>query len=424
MAYGHRRKGDCTDIELLIPPGKVDRKAFLDRVMNIMPVGKTPLTAAVEQAADVLKIAENPASVILVSDGIETCDRDPCELARKLAATGVAFKTHIVAFDLSSKEADTIRCLADETGGQFLPARDAGSLRDALEMAVQASAEPAAPPMPEEKLDPATVKAPASVPAGSVFKVEWEGPGNPGDYLTIVAKGAEDRDYGNYGYTRKGSPLDLTATITPGPHEVRYVAGRSRTVLGRADIEVTPIEATLKAPAEVVAGSHFQVEWTGPANRGDFVTIVPRGAEEGDYGSYAYAANGNPSKIRALNDAGEAEVRYVTGQKARTLARAPIVILPAEATLTGPESAIAGSTVRIAFTGPANQGDYITIVKVGTEEGRYGHYQYPKNSSDGHVEVRAPEEIGPHEIRYVAGAGGKTLAMAPIELAAMAATLR
>ncbi|MCB1233182.1 MAG: VWA domain-containing protein, partial [Verrucomicrobiae bacterium] len=202
MAYGHRRKGDCTDIELLIPPAKVDRKAFLDRVMGIMPVGKTPLTAAVEQAAEVLKIEENPASIILISDGLETCDRDPCALARALAAKGVAFKAHIIAFDLTSQDAETIRCLADETGGQFLPAQDAASLRDALEMAVTAAAEPMKPAMPEEILDPATVKAPDSVPAGSVFQVEWEGPDNQGDYVTIVPKTAEDRDYGNHAYTR------------------------------------------------------------------------------------------------------------------------------------------------------------------------------------------------------------------------------
>ena len=222
VAYGHRRKGDCTDIELLIPPGKVDRKTFLDRVLSIVPVGKTPLTDAVERSANYLKIEENPASVILVSDGIETCDRDPCVLARELAARGIAFKAHIIAFDLTSKEADTIRCLADETGGRFLLAQDARTLKDALQMAVEAASQPVTPdPMPEEILDPATLRAPASVPAGSEFQVEWKGPDNKSDFISIVPKGADDRDYGNYAYTVRGNPLTYWPQFLPAPHEVR-----------------------------------------------------------------------------------------------------------------------------------------------------------------------------------------------------------
>lgn len=425
MAYGHRTKGDCTDIELLIPPAQVDRKAFLDKVMNIMPVGKTPLTAAVEQAAEVLKIEENPASVILVSDGIETCDRDPCELARALRARGIDFKAHIVAFDIASKDAETIRCLADETGGQFLPAQDANSLRDALEMAVTAAAEPPKPEMPEQPLDPATVKVPATVPAGSVFQVEWEGPDNQGDYLTIVPKTADDRDYGNHAYSVKGSPLDLTAPIQPGPCEVRYVAGRARKVLGRADITVTPVEATVAGPAEVIAGSSFDVEFTGPGNQGDYLTIVEVGAEEGKYGHYDYTDQNKSgtAKLRAPDTAGDAEVRYVTGQKAKTLASYPVKVLPAEAIVSADEKAPAGSPVKITWKGPNNQGDYITIVAKGADEGSYKDYQYTKNSEDGTVLVDAPEEPGEHEIRYVTGQKGKTLASAPLLVESVTATV-
>ena len=425
VAYGHRRKGDCADIELLIPPGKVDRQAFLERVLSLVPVGKTPLSDAVERSANYLKFEENPASVILVSDGIETCDRDPCVLARDLAARGIAFKAHIVAFDLTSKEAETIRCLADETGGRFLQAQDARTLKDALQMAVEAASEPVtAAPLPEEILDPATLKAPPGVPAGSEFEVQWEGPDNKGDYLTIVPKGAEDRDFGNYAYTVRGNPATLTATMTPGPHEIRYMAARSRKVLGRTDIEVTPISGTVSAPAEVVAGSYFPVEWTGPANRGDYLTIVPAGAEEKEFTHYAYTRQGSPARIRALSEAGKAEVRYITGQKGKILARTPLTVLPAIATVSGPEKAGAGSEVPIEFIGPANQGDYITIVEAGAAEGRFKHYAYPKHAEDGKLKVKAPEATGPHEIRYIAGAGGKTLASAPIELTAMTATLK
>lgn len=139
MVYGHRRKGDCEDIELLIPPGPVDRAAFLAKVNALSPLGNTPLTRAVEMAATALKYEEHPATVILVSDGLETCGGDPCEMALKLEAAGLKFTTHVVAFDLTQQEILKIRCLADKTGGMLLRASDAGSLVHALKSAVESA---------------------------------------------------------------------------------------------------------------------------------------------------------------------------------------------------------------------------------------------------------------------------------------------
>lgn len=423
MAYGHREKGNCDDIELLVPPGKVDRAAFLEKVNGIMPKGMTPLTDAVEQAAGYLMIEENAANVILVSDGLETCDRDPCVLAGELAAKGIAFRTHIVAFDLTSDEAATIKCLADETGGAFLQAQDAATLKDALELAVEASSQAMAE-MPAPKLDPATLSAPATVPAGSKFEATWEGPDNPGDYLTIVAKTAEDGKYGNYAYTRNGSPAELTAPVEPGLCEVRYMASPGGEVLGRVDIEVVPVEATLKAPAEAVAGSSVAVEWTGPANDGDYLTIVPAGAEEGSYKGYAYTRDGSPAKVRALPDPGAAELRYVTGQGAKTLAFVPIQITKAEVAVAPPEAADAGEEIVVAFTGPNNEGDFLTIVLASAEEGASPNYAYTRDAVDGAVSLKAPEEAGDgYEVRYVSGAGSATLARAPIVVRPVTATV-
>ena len=81
MAYGHRRKGDCEDIELLIPAGPLSRAAYLAKVKALQPLGKTPLTRAVGLAAEALKYEEQEATVILVCDGLESCGGDPCELA-------------------------------------------------------------------------------------------------------------------------------------------------------------------------------------------------------------------------------------------------------------------------------------------------------------------------------------------------------
>ena len=84
VTYGHRRKGDCGDIEVLRQVGPVDADALMAQVNGISPKGMTPMTASVKMAAEQLKSSEGLTSVILVSDGVETCKADPCSVAAEL----------------------------------------------------------------------------------------------------------------------------------------------------------------------------------------------------------------------------------------------------------------------------------------------------------------------------------------------------
>ena len=131
-AYGHREKGNCGDIETLKPIGPVDPKEVAQIVDAISPKGKTPLTAAVRKAADELRFEEDRATVILVSDGEETCGGDPCAVARELEAAGIDFTVHVVGFDLTQEETANLQCIADNTGGKFLQASDAEELHQAM----------------------------------------------------------------------------------------------------------------------------------------------------------------------------------------------------------------------------------------------------------------------------------------------------
>lgn len=132
MAYGHRRKGDCSDIELLSNVAPVNKAAIMSKVQVINPKGKTPISSSVRQAADILKYNEQKATVILVSDGLETCNADPCALAAELEASGVDFTAHVVGFGVTTEESTQLQCIADNTGGQYLSASSAGELTTAL----------------------------------------------------------------------------------------------------------------------------------------------------------------------------------------------------------------------------------------------------------------------------------------------------
>ena len=137
MAYGHRRKGDCSDIETLVGIRMVNAQDFASSVDALSPKGKTPLSDAVIRAAEELKYSEDKATVILVSDGIESCKKDPCKVAEELEKKGVDFTAHIVGFDIKKEDQAKLRCIAENTGGSYFDAKDASSLQAALKGAVQ-----------------------------------------------------------------------------------------------------------------------------------------------------------------------------------------------------------------------------------------------------------------------------------------------
>jgi len=153
MAYGHRSKGNCDDIEVLKAPGMLDAVAMQKVVNALQPKGMTPITASVRMAAEQLKFTERKATIILVSDGEETCNADPCALGAELKKLGVDFAAHVVGFDLpEGKARSQLQCLAKATGGQYVEARNAAELNKALGQLAQA--ESAAQPKPIQNLKP------------------------------------------------------------------------------------------------------------------------------------------------------------------------------------------------------------------------------------------------------------------------------
>lgn len=420
MAYGHRRKGDCGDIELLIPVGKPDKTAFIGTVEAIMPKGMTPITASLELAAESLGYKESKATVILVSDGLETCNADPCAAAKKLEQRGVDFTAHVVAFDLKPGETEKLRCIADATGGRFFPASDAASLKDALDLAVGAATALKPEPAAEDKRKP-TLTAPDTAPAGSEIEISWETETLKGDHVTIAKAGSPDNPNYGYSYTHDRKSAPLTTLIEHGPAEIRYISGSTGKALARKPILLSEFSITLKAPTEAVAGSTVSIEWTGPNYERDFITIVPKSTEVGLYEKWNYTRKGNPLEVIATHTPGEAEIRYMNEEGNTVLARQPITIIKGAITMKAPAEVIAGSTVTIEWTGPGNKGDFITILPKATPDGTYEKWAYA--TEDSPLEIIATQTTGEAEIRYMTEDGNKVLARAPLTVTAAAITL-
>lgn len=128
MAYGHRRESDCGDIETLLTPAPLDRSAVKAALDGVTPRGKTPVGASVRAAAETVG---QDGSVVVVTDGLENCGADLCALGKELEASDAGFTAHLIGFDVEDANGQ-LACLAEATGGRYIPAADAASLTGAL----------------------------------------------------------------------------------------------------------------------------------------------------------------------------------------------------------------------------------------------------------------------------------------------------
>ena len=419
MAYGHRRKGDCSDIELLLPPKPLDGQSFIDEANGLNPIGKTPLSAAVTQAAETLDYKNTKATVILVSDGKETCDLDPCAVGNALEAAGLDFTAHIISFDVPKEDAQGMQCLAENTGGIFIEASNSDELEEALKDTAEVISDEAA-----LDLGPATLSLTNPVLAGASFPVEWTGPKNKGDLITTLTT---DREAGGFGIAYLAthdfkSPVPLTAPETPGDYIVVYKAPNGQ-ILGETKLVVVEAMATLDPPASVVAGSRFAVKWTGPKNEYDHIRL--RGSEDAKSLSSAFVDSDdkpNPATLTAPDDAGDYILELRT-RKNKILAEAKITVTPALASVkVAQEEIVAGNHIEVEWTGPGNKNDEVMIYNMDGTPFSIGRYTSNQTNvqitpaDQGVAKISVPEIAGDYLVVYRTAKDEKVLVSTEIKV--------
>lgn len=146
VTYGPGPKDACSNIDLRLMPAFNSASRIIAELEKLTPNGDTPLTAAVRNAAEILKFRERPAVVVLVTDGDETCGGEPCLLAQMLKAEGKATTVHVIGFKVRDRffqwqsQAGTYehgdvasRCLAETTGGKYVSTETTEELVTALQ---------------------------------------------------------------------------------------------------------------------------------------------------------------------------------------------------------------------------------------------------------------------------------------------------
>ncbi|MEJ6401662.1 VWA domain-containing protein [Yoonia sp. 2307UL14-13] len=405
--YGHRERGNCTDIETIVAPGAGQVDQIVTAVNGISPLGKTPMTDAVIAAAEALRYTEDSATVILISDGVETCNPDPCAAARTLEETGVDFTAHVIGFDVKDPEAlAQMQCIADETGGQFLTAANASELNLAMTAMV-------------------TEPEPAIVTATFAARINDEN----GELITdpllwTIQSGDED-----LAKDESGNPLSLG--LTPGTYQAtayRLIdeAAQSAeiTISGNADVTTTLIfaealpTATVSAPAAAPAGSTIPVEWTGPNREGD--QIIASRAGETQPRAYERTSSGSPAMLQLPPEPGPHEIHYLLRDRPnKIIASTTIEVTPLTATIDAPDTGVIGETISVEWTGPDYSGDMIVLA----QDGGSSAFNPVRTRQGSPLEMVLPTEPGAYEIRYRMQQGATVLASREITVTDLKAQL-
>jgi Ca-activated chloride channel homolog len=138
ITYGPGPYNQC-NVQLDFAPTPDAADKIMGRVNALVPAGKTPLTSAVEMAAEVLDFRRKPGVIVVVTDGEETCGRSPCQLGKQLQDSAQQLTVHVIGFRYQSfswtgeQSILEVRCLAELNHGLYIKVNAEADLVEALE---------------------------------------------------------------------------------------------------------------------------------------------------------------------------------------------------------------------------------------------------------------------------------------------------
>jgi hypothetical protein len=224
-AYGHQaptQRKDCRDTALLVDfaPVATNRGDIAAKARALEARGYTPITHSLTLAAESISKEESAERVIvLVSDGQETCEADPCVAAKAIAAADARLVIHTIGFGVGAASRMQLQCIASVARGRYFDAQDARELAATLG---QAAVTRVAAPNTETR-----VKAKADSPSRIHIKNTWAGASH---IVTVANDGRQVADInGAVGH----------AELPPGIYNVQFANGTWR------GVEVKPGETTV-----------------------------------------------------------------------------------------------------------------------------------------------------------------------------------
>lgn len=128
----HRSLHDCEDSKLMVPFARGNARKVHAAMQNIMIQGQTPIAYSLFQAVN--DFPNDPLArnvIVLITDGIETCEGDPCAISGVLKKRNIALRPFVIGLGLEAAEAMSFDCV-----GQFYDATNKQSFRNALKVVI------------------------------------------------------------------------------------------------------------------------------------------------------------------------------------------------------------------------------------------------------------------------------------------------
>lgn len=134
--YGHQSPitatyQDCNDTKLEIPFGKDNYDKVKYRIKSIEAKGTTPIARSLEAAAEDFPDQKSRNIIILITDGLEACDNDPCVIAKKLKDKGVKVTPFVIGLGMDLSYLEKFNCI-----GEYADAETKDAFRNVLKNVV------------------------------------------------------------------------------------------------------------------------------------------------------------------------------------------------------------------------------------------------------------------------------------------------
>jgi Ca-activated chloride channel family protein len=113
--YGHQSPvppQDCSDTKLEVPFSQGNAARIRQKLRFITPKGTTPIAGSLALATGDFPPCSNCRNIIiLITDGIEACDGDPCQVSQELQKLGIILKPFVIGIGLDPGFRKTFECV-------------------------------------------------------------------------------------------------------------------------------------------------------------------------------------------------------------------------------------------------------------------------------------------------------------------------
>lgn len=133
--YGHQSPvppQDCSDTKLEVPFSPANASRIRQKLRFINPKGTTPIARSLELAPGDFPPCGNCRNIILlITDGVEACDGDPCLISTRLQKQGIILRPFVIGIGTDPGFKETFNCI-----GEYYDAPSKKEFREALNVVI------------------------------------------------------------------------------------------------------------------------------------------------------------------------------------------------------------------------------------------------------------------------------------------------